>query len=149
MQAEAMWNEDKKASAGDRLSYLIPKVDPDWLEWCGTILSSEWRTLPDCPGCYGMESDGQVVYIGQAHHLRKRVSQHINRPGGFPCSHVRWVTCVAAELNKLERDLIAVHAPPYNRKTGVWTDWRTHLLCPVAKLIGSKTSSQPVEHMTR
>lgn len=97
----------------------MPKADPSRLDaWDCIVESDLWRRLPKSPGCYALAQDGRIVYVGQAVNLRTRVSQHICRPGGFPCNSIRWAQCVALELDRLERSLIAHHMPAYNRRRG-------------------------------
>ena len=45
------------------------------------ILKKQIDLLPDEPGCYLMHNiDNEIIYIGKAKNLKKRVSQYFLRP---------------------------------------------------------------------
>jgi excinuclease ABC subunit C len=82
------------------------------------------RRLAHRPGVYRMlGSDGQVLYVGKARDLKKRVSSYfrgVPRPGrtGFLVSQVRdidvTVTRSEAEALVLENNVIKAHKPRFN-----------------------------------
>jgi DNA polymerase-3 subunit epsilon len=83
------------------------------------------RNLPDQPGVYRMlRANGDVLYIGKAKSLKKRVNGYF-RQTGSPGEHILemltqaykldyTVTGSALEAALLETDQIKHHSPPYN-----------------------------------
>lgn len=44
---------------------------------------ARYRALPDAPGVYGLlRSNGDVLYVGKAKSIRKRVASHLGKPSG-------------------------------------------------------------------
>lgn len=92
-------------------------------------------SLPDAPGVYRfLRSNGDVLYVGKATSLRKRVSSHFTsgRPGERALEMLTQahevaatVTASALEAALLESDEIKRIEPPYNvqlrdRERGAW-----------------------------
>ena len=88
-------------------------------------LLSRLAALPDQPGVYlFLDAGGQVIYVGKALSLRKRVPSYFRRPAQLPPRIARLVTQIAdvqvrttaseAEALLLEAALIKSHRPKYN-----------------------------------
>lgn len=82
--------------------------------------------LPDRPGVYRIERvNGDLLYVGKATSLRKRVNSHFQKRSGLgdrtlemlsQARRVRFTeTASALEAALLESDAIKREAPPYNR----------------------------------
>ena len=88
------------------------------------IASERYRTLPDEPGVYRfLRSNGDVLYVGKAASLKKRVSSHFGSRAGTPLAPEMLtqvgdiaVTVVASALEAalLENETIKSLCPPYN-----------------------------------
>ena len=87
------------------------------------ILEKEINLLPDKPGCYLMHnSDDEIIYIGKAKNLKKRVSQYFLRPQSgktaamvFHVDHFEIITTQSEkEALILEMNLIQKNHPRYN-----------------------------------
>ena len=87
------------------------------------LLSRLISLLPDSPGVYLMKNgDGEIIYIGKAKSLKKRVSQYFLRPqlGKVKAmvSHVERFETILVSSDKeafiLEMNLIQTHHPRYN-----------------------------------
>ena len=87
--------------------------------------STRHRELPDGPGVYRLlRSNGDVLYVGKAKSLRKRVASHFGKQRGATeralemltqVSDVEYeATATALEAALLETALIKALAPPYN-----------------------------------
>lgn len=81
---------------------------------CESFRKSRERFIPDQPGCYVLATfDGDVLYIGLARNLRRRVAQHLDNPaktastlkGRAVIVHWRF----ADNLEQLERTWLAIH----------------------------------------
>jgi len=84
------------------------------------------RSLPDRPGVYRMlRSNGDVLYIGKARSIRKRVNSYFTKRSHH-ADHILEMLSQAKQLDItetgsaleaaiLESDEIKQHAPPYNR----------------------------------
>lgn len=84
------------------------------------------RSLPDRPGIYRMlRSNGDVLYIGKARSIRKRVNSYFTKRSRH-ADHILEMLSQAKQLDItetgsaleaaiLESDEIKQHAPPYNR----------------------------------
>jgi DNA polymerase III subunit epsilon len=98
-----------------------------------------YRSLPDAPGVYRfLRSNGDVLYVGKAGSLKRRVGAHFGRRAGTPLAPEMLtqvgdiqVTVVpsALEAALLENDTIKALRPPYNvqltpRSIPVWYDTR-------------------------
>jgi DNA polymerase-3 subunit epsilon len=88
------------------------------------IAPERYRTLPDQPGVYRfLRSNGDVLYVGKATSLKKRVSSHFVGRGGTQqspemlsqVSEIRVdATASALEAALLENETIKTLRPPYN-----------------------------------
>ncbi len=87
-------------------------------------LIAQAKALPPCPGVYLFkDQDGQVLYIGKAKHLKKRLSQYVQLLGSdhkvdtlFAQSHTieHIKTANEVEALLLEARLIQSYKPPCN-----------------------------------
>ncbi len=89
-------------------------------------LRATLRRIPNEPGVYRfLGDDGEVLYVGKAKALRKRVSSYLRRGGPAPTGRVtemvarardvEWVvTANESEALILEDNFIKEHRPPYN-----------------------------------
>ena len=85
-----------------------------------------WQSLPNAPGVYLMKaSDGTVIYVGKAVHLRNRVRSYFREKSTHTLTFqmMRYVTDVdyivtetEIEALILENNLIKAHQPRYNVK---------------------------------
>ncbi|CAN3129682.1 GIY-YIG domain-containing protein [Mycobacterium sp. smrl_JER01] len=85
------------------------------------------RALPRTPGVYLFRGpSAEVLYVGTAVDLRRRVSQYFN--GADPRTRIKEMTALATAVEHVEcahdleagvRELrlLAAHAPPYNRRS--------------------------------
>ena len=87
------------------------------------ILKKQIELLPDQPGCYLMHNiDDEIIYIGKAKNLKKRVSQYFLRPHSGKTaamvSHVDHFETIITKSEKealiLEMNLIQKNHPRYN-----------------------------------
>ena len=87
------------------------------------IIEKQISLLPDKPGCYLMHDvDDQIIYIGKAKNLKKRVSQYFLRPQSGKTfamvSHVHHFETIITNSEKealiLEMNLIQKNHPRYN-----------------------------------
>ena len=87
------------------------------------ILQKEINLLPDAPGCYLMHNeDDEIIYIGKAKNLKKRVSQYFLRvhsgKTAAMVSHVHHFETIITKSEKealiLEMNLIQKNHPRYN-----------------------------------
>jgi len=82
------------------------------------------KTLTHRPGCYRMlDTDGNVLYVGKAKDLKKRVSSYFGRKAHHPKTQALMnvtasvdftVTRTELEALILEYNLIKLHQPRYN-----------------------------------
>ena len=82
------------------------------------------QSLPEQPGVYRMlDADGQVIYVGKARRLRRRVASYFNASVKNPRTRALvgqvadiqfTVTHTEAEALILENNLIKEHSPRYN-----------------------------------
>jgi excinuclease ABC subunit C len=82
-------------------------------------LAAQRRSLPDAPGVYLFhDREGQVLYVGKARSIRKRVSSHFSKPqGGWLRQVARidfLVTAGEAEALLAEQSFIKRHRPRFN-----------------------------------
>lgn len=113
------------------------------------IAPARYRSLPDQPGVYRfLRSNGDVLYVGKATSLKKRVSSHFTKQSGATERALEMLTQVgdiaftatssALEAALLETQLIKELDPPYNVQLvqgarGVWfasTDFRDAVGAP-------------------
>lgn len=87
------------------------------------LLKKEIELLPDKPGCYLMHNkDDEIIYIGKAKNLKKRVSQYFLRSQSGKTAamvfHVDHFETIITKSEKealiLEMNLIQKHHPRYN-----------------------------------
>ncbi len=84
-------------------------------------------SIPNVPGVYIFESNGQVLYVGKSVRLRDRILQHVASKADFLSSstHIRYVvTSSEDEALKLEYSLISYHLPPYNLQFRIMGGYR-------------------------
>ena len=89
-------------------------------------LKDKVRQVPDSPGVYFWKDEaGEILYIGKAKSLRKRLTSYFGQHPDFPkvqvlMSHVRDVDYVetATEMDALllEAQLVREHQPRYNKE---------------------------------
>ncbi|HYJ53994.1 MAG TPA: DEDD exonuclease domain-containing protein, partial [Mycobacterium sp.] len=91
------------------------------------------RALPRSPGVYLFRGpSGEVLYVGTAVDLRRRVSQYFN--GADPRTRMKEMASLATAVDHVEcahdleagvRELrlLAAHAPPYNRRSKFPQRW--------------------------
>jgi excinuclease ABC subunit C len=85
-------------------------------------LKEQRRNLPDQPGVYLFkDADGEVVYVGKAISIRKRVASHFagrSRSGSEMLSQVASIDCLVTETEAeallAEQQLIKRHRPRFN-----------------------------------
>jgi excinuclease ABC subunit C len=89
-------------------------------------LRATLKRIPNEPGVYRfLGAEGEVLYVGKAKALRKRVSSYLRRGGPAPTGRVpemiarardvEWVeTASESEALILEDNFIKEHRPPYN-----------------------------------
>ncbi len=86
-------------------------------------MSSLYDHLPESPGAYLMKNAaGEILYIGKAGNLKRRVSSYFNRPHDYriqklaseiaKIDYERTDTVIEALI--LETQLIKKYEPPYN-----------------------------------
>ena len=90
----------------------------------GAALKERVKTLAHSPGIYRMlDQRGEVLYVGKARDLRKRVGSYFNKSGLSPktrivMSQTHAIDCVVTESESeallLENNLIKKHRPRYN-----------------------------------
>lgn len=118
----AAWLAAKEARSPRKRRYPLP--------------SSRYRALPDQPGVYRfLRSNGDVLYVGKATSLRKRVASHFTKQAGATERALEMLTQVgdiaftatpsALEAALLETQTIKSLNPPYNVQLvqgdrGVW-----------------------------
>jgi excinuclease ABC subunit C len=87
------------------------------------MLKKDYKNLPDTPGVYIMKgSDGEILYVGKAGNLRRRVSSYFERPHDVRIERlvvrIRTIdfeqTDTALEALILEAELIKKDSPPFN-----------------------------------
>ena len=117
-----LWMEEPAPTSKERRAFPMPRT--------------QRLSLPDAPGVYRLlRSNGDVLYVGKAASLRKRVSSHFTRGGR---AHERALemltqardlsvtqTATPLEAALLETDEIKRHDPPYNvhLRTGDRAAW--------------------------
>jgi DNA polymerase III subunit epsilon len=100
------------------------------------LAAQSYRSLPDQPGVYRLlRSNGDVLYVGKAASLKKRVASHFTKQRGATERALEMLTQVgdivftttstALEAALLETETIKRLAPPYNvqlvqGERGVW-----------------------------
>lgn len=94
--------------------------------------ASAFHALPGLfgPGVYALLFQGEIVYIGKAQVLIQRLYAHWNAmcrlrsgkpqfergPRGFVFAGVKVLPCPVADLNRIEKQMIARHRPKHNRR---------------------------------
>ena len=84
----------------------------------------DYKSLPGEPGCYiYRDKSGEIIYIGKAINLKKRVSSYFTKKDHDPKTHllvenIASVEFIITDSEKeallLERNLVAKHQPKYN-----------------------------------
>lgn len=87
-------------------------------------LANEISALPDKPGVYQyFNSNGEIIYIGKAKNLKKRVSSYFNKVHEYPkvnvlvknIHHLKYIVVeTEADALLLENNLIKQYRPRYN-----------------------------------
>ncbi len=88
-------------------------------------IQEQLKKLPDCPGCYlHKDSFGQIIYVGKAISLRRRVRQYFQSPENHTpkvrrmvqdIAEFEYITCGSEmEALVLECNLIKKYRPKYN-----------------------------------
>ncbi|MBT3604612.1 MAG: GIY-YIG nuclease family protein [Candidatus Latescibacteria bacterium] len=122
-----------QAAGVDSVETLLNRIYPDAtpVQFEAYAFGEEYlRELPETPGVYIMRDQaGQVIYIGKAIDLRKRVGSYFARRSERPEKTQRildriWsmeVECVGSELAALllEAELITVCKPEFNTQVAV------------------------------
>jgi hypothetical protein len=92
-----------------KLEKLVPPVTGS-----DSFRKSRERFFPDDAGCYVLATfDGDVLYIGLATRIRRRIAQHLDNPGKTATTPqgravmVHWR--IADSLEKLERTWLLIH----------------------------------------
>lgn len=100
---------------------------------------------PPIRGIYFLLMRGEVVYIGQTHHLAQRIIGHRDR-GAFHFDEVRYLQMDSGNMNRVEREMIARFRPAFNSKR-LWKDlsdrWRSKN--PMGATIGAGARSRNYE----
>lgn len=91
----------------------VAKLSPP-VEACEAFRKSRERFVPDGAGCYALTTfDGEVLYIGLAKNLRRRIAQHLDTPAKtLPTSSGRAVTVhwrFTEQLEQLERTWLNIY----------------------------------------
>src|SRR3954451_21751810 len=82
-------------------------------------IAQQRRTLPDAPGVYLFHgSDGELLYVGKARSIRKRVASHFSGGNARMTARVdridTLVTATEAEALLAEQSFIKRHRPHFN-----------------------------------
>lgn len=90
----------------------------------GKDFSAQLSVIPQKPGCYMyLDDEGNIIYVGKAKNLRKRVSSYFNKTQHDPKTRVmlkkvRNIRYLVVESEEeaflLENNLIKEHKPRYN-----------------------------------
>ncbi|MEJ7730538.1 MAG: GIY-YIG nuclease family protein [Polyangiaceae bacterium] len=110
----ATWLEDRSPVSRQRRAFPLPRA--------------RRLELPDAPGVYRfLRSNGDILYVGKAASLKKRVSSHYTQATSVARANDRSLemltqarevrvtpTASALEAALLETDEIKLHDPPYN-----------------------------------
>lgn len=77
---------------------------------------SEPRRLPTAAGVYVVTRDASVLYVGQAHNLRRRWHGHhrARQLRGLRAELIHWWACPPDELDGWEQELIELLQPRLN-----------------------------------
>ena len=129
-QWEVDWLNDYNQKCFDVLSPFLESIDLEYLERITFAIykfsiSEELKKLPDLPGVYLMyDENDQLIYVGKAISLRKRVRQYFNNDKN---KHPKVVVLVEnivrfeyilvdneVEALVLESNLIKKNRPKYN-----------------------------------
>lgn len=129
-------NNPRKAK---RTEALRRKVDSAARTKSLAVLAERCRSLPDAPGVYSMRGgDGEVLYVGKAVSLRRRLVSYFNGVTGKIKRLMRSVEAIhhvqlGSELEALleESRLIKLYQPPFNTLLRSYRDY------PFIKVDGS------------
>ncbi len=89
-------------------------------------LKEKLMTIPEKPGCYFFKNNNDIIYIGKAISLKKRVNSYFNIPQSSSpklealvseITDIEWnITNSEIEALLLESQLIKQHQPKYNKR---------------------------------
>ncbi|MBS7737654.1 MAG: excinuclease ABC subunit UvrC [Chelatococcus sp.] len=117
---------------GDDTSDVTSNIDLDFAEKApaslragAMVIRDFWQTAPNSPGVYRMiDADGDVLYVGKARHIKKRIASYIKGIGHGGNRTARMIAETAAmefvvtqtetEALLLEANLIKQLRPRYN-----------------------------------
>jgi excinuclease ABC subunit C len=118
--------------AGDDAGDVASNIDLDFAEKApaslragAMVIRDFWQTAPNSPGVYRMiDADGDVLYVGKARHIKKRIASYIKGIGHGGNRTARMIAETAAmefvvtqtetEALLLEANLIKQLRPRYN-----------------------------------
>jgi excinuclease ABC subunit C len=97
----------------------MPKADADDAQSRAERIAEQRRSLPDAPGVYLFHgADGELLYVGKARSIRKRVASHFSGGETRLTSRVdrieTLVTATEAEALLAEQSFIKRHRPRFN-----------------------------------
>lgn len=79
----------------------------------GQILDGATLLTPHPCIYYLMDASNEIVYVGQSINLQSRLLEH--RVAGLNFTRVRFHTCEASELNRLEQEAVARYKPRFSK----------------------------------
>lgn len=89
------------------------------------------KIAPKEPGCYRIFFKGDLIYVGKAVNLRKRLSEYVNGSAGkYPSSEfiseysteieVIYVPIPREDLKRREQELMKLFHPLLNKRNSTW-----------------------------
>lgn len=96
-----------------------------------TLLSNAVKSAPNESGCYRMFFKGELIYIGKAVDLKKRLSEYLNGSAGkHPSSQyitensteieVIYALVPSNKILEVEKNLIRTFSPLLNKRNSIW-----------------------------